>query len=288
MSDKPKTLVIDTHLHFWDLATYKGHDDWLQGTPSINRNFLPPDLKPHMDACGVDQAVIVEAARNSHALNLWWLELAARYGYIGAVVAGCALEQDNLSAWLDEYAQSPYFVGVRTSPAGPSDGWTENKLTERGLRELMRRDLSLDLLVNYDAFPVVGRLAAQHPSLRIIVDHCGNPPYREGKLDLWRANLAPLAAHPNIVVKYSSLLLYTYPDISVARLRPVAEFLIEKFGVDRLLWGSNWPVELLGGTYEEAFHTMRGAAEPLTAEERAALFGGNAARFYRVQRRRSS
>src|SRR5262245_27643858 len=92
--------VIDTHLHFWDFANYLGHDAWLHDTPSINRNFLPPDLKPHFDAVGVDKGVLVEAARNSHELNLWWLKLAEQYDYIGAVVAGCYVEQDDLTAWL--------------------------------------------------------------------------------------------------------------------------------------------------------------------------------------------
>lgn len=284
MPDLAKTLVVDTHLHFWDMATYQEHSDWMKDTPAIYRSFLPEDLKPHFDACGVDRGVIIEAARTSHSLNLWWLQLAARYDYIGAVVAGCFLEQEDLSARFDEYAQSPYFVGIRTSPAGPPENWAQNEATERGLRELARRNLSLDLLITYEAFAVAGQLAAKHPSLRLILDHCGGPPIREGQLDTWRAQLAPLAAHPNIHIKYSSLLYYSHPDTSMDRVRPVAEFLVKSFGVDRLIWGSNWPVELLGGSYEESFKTVRASLESLTTEvERAAIFGGNAAKFYRVR-----
>src|SRR5258708_15475511 len=102
-------LVIDAHLHFWDLATY-GDEEWLKSTSSIRRNFLPSDVKPHFDACGVDLGVIVEAGR-LHSLNLWWLDLAARYDFLSAVVAGCALEQDDLTAWLDAYAESPHLRG---------------------------------------------------------------------------------------------------------------------------------------------------------------------------------
>jgi L-fuconolactonase len=284
MTDTNAVLVIDTHLHFWDLATYQAQSGWLKNSPTIFRSFLPEDIKPHFEACGVDRGVIIEAARDSHALNLWWLSLAERYPYIGAVVAGCALEQADLAGWLDEYGHSPYFVGIRTQPAGPAERWADSPDTTRGLKELARRDLSLDLLVAYEAFEAVGRLAAKHPELRIILDHCGSPPLREGQLDLWRQHFAPLAAQPNIHIKYSSLLLYAEPDISVERIRPVAEFLMETFGAQRLLWGSNWPVELMGGTYEQSFNTMQAALLPLTSPaERAAIYGGNAAQFYRVR-----
>lgn len=281
MSSEPAATVIDTHLHFWDLATY-GNEEWLKSAPLLQRSFLPSDLKPHFEACGIDFGVIIEAGR-LHRLNRWWLELAAQCDFLGAVVVGCALEQEDLPAWFDTYAESPYFVGARTSPVGPPEGWEANPATERGLRELARRDLSLDLLVGHESLPAVARLAARHPSLRIILDHCANPPIREGQLDRWRDLLAPLAAQDNIWIKYSSLLLYTRPDSSIERLRPVAQFLIERFGIPRLMWGSNWPVELLGGSYEQAFRAMEAAAGPLTPAERAALFGENAASFYRIQ-----
>jgi len=283
MPDINPAPVIDTHLHFWDLATYQD-TDWLKSQPAIFRNFLPEDLRPHFEACGVDRGVIIEATRSSHALNLWWLSLAEQSPYIGAVVAGAYLEQPDLAARLDEYAHSPYFAGLRTQPAGPAEQWADNPDTARGLAELTRRDLSLDLLVTYESFAAVGRLAAKYPSLRIILDHCGGPPLREGQLDLWRQHFAPLAAQPNIQVKYSSLLLYAEPDISIGRVRPVAEFLMTTFGAQRLLWGSNWPVELMGGTYEQSFNIMRAALLPVTTPvERAAIYGGNAAQFYRVR-----
>ena len=285
MADTTRPAVIDTHLHFWDLVTYEtASRSWLASNPAIHRNFLPPDLKPHFDACGIDSGVIIEAARDSHRLNRWWLSLAEQYEYIGAVVVGCRLEQDDLADWFDDYSASPYFVGVRTTPAGPSDQWWENPATQRGLQELVRRDLSLDLLVGYESYPAVAQIAGHYPHLRIILDHCAHPPLREGNLEEWRTALTPLADYPNIHIKYSSFLLYSYPDSAVERLRPLADFLRTTFGLERMMWGSNWPVELLGGSYETALATMQAGIEPLSAEERAALFGGNAARFYRVNR----
>jgi L-fuconolactonase len=274
--------MIDTHLHFWNLDTYQ-HQSWLKGKPILERNWLPPDLKPEFDACGVTSGVIIEAGKDDHALNLWWLKLAEEYEYIGAAVLGCSLEHPNLSVWLDEYQQSTYFAGLRSNPTGAAETWRDNVATQKGLAELARRNLSLDLLLGYQAFAAVGEVAATHPTLRIILDHCAHPPLREGELREWAAALEPLVAYPNIHIKYSSLLLYSYPDSEEARLRGVTDFLFAHFGVERMMWGSNWPVELLGGSYWDAFTAMRSCAEPLTGEERKALFYDNAKRFYRVQ-----
>ena len=274
--------MIDTHLHFWDLDTYQ-HQSWLDGKPVLQRSFLPPDLKPEFDACGVASGVIIEAGKDDHALNLWWLSLAEQYDHIGAAVLGCSLEHPNLARWLDEYSQNAYFAGLRANPAGEPASWHTNAATQAGLAELARRDLSLDLLVGYHAFGAVAEIAASFPTLRIILDHCAHPPLREGDLRAWATALEPLAAYPNIHIKYSSLLLYSYPDSEEARLRGVTDFLFGRFGIARMMWGSNWPVELLGGSYWDALTAMTICAEPLTGEERQALFHENAARFYRVK-----
>jgi L-fuconolactonase len=274
--------MIDTHLHFWDLNTYN-HQGWLKGQTVLERSYLPPDLKPEFDRCGVTSGVIIEAGKDDHPLNLWWLQLAEQYDYIGAVVLGCSLEHPNLAAWLDEYSQSSYFSGLRANPAGAPETWSGNAATQQGLAELARRDLSLDLLVGYQSFAAVAELAARYPNLRIILDHCAHPPLREGELRQWAAALEPLVAYPNIQIKYSSLLLYSYPDTEEARLRGVTDFLFARFGIERMMWGSNWPVELLGGSYWDALTAMRACAEPLSGEERQALFHDNAKRFYRVR-----
>lgn len=274
--------MIDTHLHFWDLDTYK-HQQWFKDKPLLQRSWLPPDVKPLFDECGVTSGVIVEAGKDDHALNLWWLQLAEQHDHIGAVVLGCSLEHEKLTTWLDEYGQSSYFVGLRSNPTGAPETWRDNAATQRGLAELQRRNLSLDLLVGYPTFEAVGELAAAYPSLRIILNHCAHPPLRDGDLRAWATALEPLVAYPNIHIKYSSLLLYSYPDMEEARLRGVTDFLFARFGTERMMWGSNWPVELLGGSYWDAFTAMRICAEPLTGEERQALFLDNAKRFYRVR-----
>lgn len=277
--------VVDTHVHLWDARTYhRLHGDWLDARPELKRSWLPADLERELAACGVERAVIVEAARDSHSLNRWWLKQAEAYGFLGPVVAGCRLEQPDLARWLDDYSASPHLAGVRCLPAGRPHQWTENPATLRGLAELAGRGLCLELLVEWPAFPAVGRLAARFPGLPIILDHCGAPPFPEGPeaLDAWAAGLRELAARENVTVKYASLLLYADPQRDSGQLCAKATFLLDLFGPDRLMWGSNWPVELRYGSYLETFQFMRACAGSLTLREQRALFGGTAVRVYGI------
>lgn len=277
--------VIDTAVHLWDAATYhRMHGDWLDARPELKRSWLPADLKPELEAHGVRQAVIIEAARDRHALNLWWIEQARQHAFLGPVVVGAKLEQPDLAAWLDAYAQHRHCAGLRTMPAGPPADWNVNPLTAKGLAELMRRDLCLELLVGWRAFGAVTALADTYPDMRIILDHCGIPPFNGGPEEwtAWSNGLGDLARRPNVTMKYASLLLYADPVRDLARLRPAAEYVLEAFGPARLMWGSNWPVELRYGTYGELFDVMRACAGTLSPAESAALYGDTARRVYRI------
>jgi L-fuconolactonase len=279
------TPIIDTAVHLWDAATYhRMHGDWLDARPELKRSWLPADLEHDLAACGVRQAVIIEAARDRHELNLWWLELAQRHAFLGPVVAGGKLEQPDLAAWLDAYTRSEHFAGIRTMPAGAPSEWGENPATARGLAELARRDLCLELLVGWRAFAAVAALADAYPHLCIILDHCGMPPFAGGPEEwaAWSAGFQALAQRPNVTVKYASLLLYAEPVRDLARLRPPAEFLLETFGPSRLMWGSNWPVELRYGSYRDTFDVMQACAGPLSPAEQAELYGGAARHAYRI------
>lgn len=260
------------------------HGDWLDARPELIRSWLPEDLEGELAACGVRQAVIIEAARDSHKLNLWWLDQAAAYPFLGPVMVGCKLEQPDLTAWLDDYSRSRHFVGIRTMPAGPPSEWIENPETARGLSELARRDLVLELLVGWKAFAAVAALAGIYPSLQIILDHCGIPPFAGDSEEwaAWSEGFKALNQYPNVTIKYASLLMYAEPVRDLARLHPPAEFLLETFSPSRMMWGSNWPVETRYGTYHETFEVMKACTGPLSPDEEAALYGGTAARVYRI------
>lgn len=122
--------------------------------------------------------------------------------------------------------------------------------------------------------------ARRHEGLTFVLNHCGLPPFRDGDLTPWERHVRALAAIPNVVVKYSSFFLHCHPRCDPEQLRRAAGVLFEAFGSDRLLWGSNWPPELVGGSYGEAFAAMLDSAPALSAGERAQVLRHNAVRIY--------
>jgi L-fuconolactonase len=277
--------IIDTAVHLWDAATYpRMHGDWLDSRPELKRSWLPADLEKELLSCQARRAVIIEAARDFHSLNLWWLDLARQHTFLGPVMVGCRFEHPNLIPWLDAYSQYKQFAGIRTMPPGPPSDWNEDPVVANGLRELAQRNLCLELLVSWQAFPAVACFANAYPHLRIILDHCGMPPFN-GDSDQWLAwskGLESLADYPNVTVKYSSLLLYADPVRELSLLRRPADFLLETFGPTRLMWGSNWPVELRYGSYRETFELMQACVGPLSSSERTALYSDTAVRAYKI------
>lgn len=277
-------LVVDTHNHFWHIERSDLY--WLRPEQTLfQRSFTPPDLQPEFDAVGVDRAVIVQAAK-SRWDNLWYLRLAEQYDYIGAVIGWVDLDApaDVVGAALDEYCQHRAFRGVRATAENVDKvDWLAQPAVRAALSEVARRGLVLDLLVRTPHLPYVPRLAEEFPQLPLVIDHLAKPALASGDLDGWRRGMAALARYPNIWCKVSGLLTEAGPAPSVERIRPAVQFARDTFGLERLLWGSDWPVCLLAADYQTTFRTVREAFGPLTAVERAAVFGGNAVRCYRLE-----
>lgn len=281
MAETARTLVVDTHNHFWDIA----RSDLYWMTPdltALQRSFTPPDLKPSLDAVGVDRSIIVQAAM-SRWDNLWWLDLADRYPYVGGVIGWVDLAAADVGATLDEYRRHRAFRGVRATAENVADPtWLARPDVRRGIREVARRGLVLDLLVRTPHLPHVPRLAEENPDLPLIVDHLAKPPLAAGHLDEWSRGLAALAPYPQIWCKVSGLLTEAGPAPTAAAIRPAVRFALDTFGPARLMWGSDWPVCLLAVGYEETHRAVTEALGPLPDRDRAALFGGNAVRVYGV------
>jgi L-fuconolactonase len=277
------TPVIDTHVHVWDIE----RSDLYWMTPELEdllrplrRTFTPDDLDPLRRAVGVDQVVIVQAARSAwdHA---WWFQLAETYPWITGVVGWVDLEAPEVGEQLDRYRQHPKFRGVRaTAENVPDPDWLARPSVRRGIRAVAERGLTLDLLVRTEHLPHVPRLAEENPDLRLVVDHLAKPPIATGELARWRERMATLVPYPNIWCKVSGLLTEAGPNPTAEAIRPVVAFALEQFGVSRLLWGSDWPVSTLAADYVATFRTLLEALAPLAERDRAALFGGNALRVY--------
>ncbi len=277
-------VIIDTHFHLWDANTYyRLHDAWLEPYPDLKRSFLPDELKAHFDEAGVQQGIIIEAGRDSHSLNQWLLQIAHDNAHLAGVVAGVWLQNDSKFEWLDQYRESPYFLGIRTHPPGQPGQWVDNTALGQLLGYLSQHELIFEMLITYEMCEAVSSLARTYPNLIFVIDHCGLPPAQDQEFTLWREEMLKLAHCPNVFMKFSTHKMSPLTEGFGQRFKPVFDFLIEQFGFERLMWGSNYPVETRGGTYTQVINQFQAVTNSLSPAEKAELFELTAKRAYRLK-----
>lgn len=274
--------MIDSHQHFW--TTARGDYGWLKPEDEVlYRDFGPEDLMPLIERAGVANTVLVQAAPTV-AETRYLLEIADRTDWIAAVVGWVALDEVGVEHTLDELAAHPALCGVRPMIQDvPDDDWMLGDALGSGLEALTERDLCFDALVLPRHLSRLLTLLERHPDLRVVVDHGAKPEIREGRFDDWAADIARIAGESSACCKLSGLVTEAGPSWQPQDLLPYVTHLIECFGPERLMWGSDWPVvELAGGfdRWQAATHELLAG---LNDEEREAILGATAKRFYRLE-----
>lgn len=278
-------MVIDSHQHFWRLGLPFDYR-WLQAERHrrICRDYLPADLGPILGRCGVQKSIFVQTQHDPEETR-WGLALAETSDFIAGVVGWVDLQSDSCEEQLDEFLAAPRFVGVRHIVQDePDEDFVIRPDFLRGLRVLERRGVPYDLLFYHQHLRHAATLARMFPGLRLVIDHLSKPRIREGVLEPWRTQLRAAAEFPNVYCKLSGMI--TEADWSNWRavdLRPYVEEAIEAFGVERCMFGSDWPVCELAGEYSEVLSSLVSALGGLTPTENARIFGGTAAEFYSLK-----
>jgi L-fuconolactonase len=277
--------IIDTHTHFYDPARpqgvpWPGRDDKL-----LYRTVLPDDCQKLARPEGVTGTVVVEASSWLED-NQWILDLAAHDEFLLGLVGNLALRRAEFAAELARFVRYPHFCGIRCG------GRTFTQIDAPLLRDLAllaRSDRQLDVLIGPEQWDGVLTVAAQLPALRIVIDHIGSMPVTGAALDpQWLERYQRAAAQPNIFMKVSGLLENSVIRPAPATLdfyRPTLDALWATFGPDRLIYGSNWPVCEVAGTYATCIDLVRsyfGKKGPVAAER---FFWQNALQVYRYDRR---
>ncbi|MEU9593152.1 amidohydrolase family protein [Streptomyces sp. NPDC048193] len=279
--------VIDAHQHVWDPG--RAPYDWLgPAMAPIDRAMGFADVRPALDAAGVTATVLVQAADND-ADTGHMLETAAAHPRAVGVVAWVPLDDPaRARARLAVLRRDPHVVGVRALVHEMSDrDWILRSDVGEGLALLAEAGLAFDYVTSSpEALAHVPLLAERHPALRLVVDHLGKPPVGGGPEDRagWRKLIAAAARHPGVHAKVSGLYSASGPldSWTTDGVRPFVEDALELFGPGRLMYGGDWPVSLLAGGYERTWEAVTDLLAPLDADDRAAVLGGTAARFYRL------
>lgn len=275
-------MRLDSHQHFWiyDEAQYP----WIpKGTP-LQRDWLPADLAKLQEPLGIDGSIAVQA-RQTVEESRWLLTLADHDPRIKGVVGWVDLRSSEVANDLAELSKHPRFRGVRhVVQSEPDDDFMIRPDFVRGIGELRAFGLAYDILIFPKQLPAAIELVAKYPKQPFVLDHIAKPLIKDRVMQPWRSQLRELAKAPNLMCKVSGIV--TEADQKAWKpedIRPYLDVVFEAFGPGRLMWGSDWPVCLLAGSYERVFRLVEEYASSLTAAQREGLFGGNCARFYGVK-----
>lgn len=274
-------MRVDAHQHFWRLAAR--HGGWPPpALAAIHRDFEPADLQPLLRRHGIDATVLVQSLPEEVDTR-FMLDLADRFDFIAAVVGWTDLKAPDAPGRIAALAAHDRLRGLRPMLQDMEDErWIDDPALGPAVEAMLRHRLSFDALVLPRHLPALLGFARRHPDLPIVIDHLGKPAIAAGDTARWRDDIAALAALPQVHCKLSGIVTEAGRDWTVERLRPCAAHVLEAFGSGRVLWGSDWPVLDLAADYGRWVAASEALLAYLDVPARAAVFGGNARRFYRI------
>lgn len=273
---------IDAHHHLWQVA--RGDYGWLESehVASIHRDFSADDLRPLLAAARIDRTILVQAAA-SVAETDFLLDIAARETFVAGVVGWVDLERADAIDQVSRLARRTKLVGLRPMLQDIADDrWILRPALDPVLREMQQLGLRFDALIKPKHLPVIAELARRYPHLLLVIDHGAKPDIAHRGFAEWAAAIAPFAKIPHVHCKLSGLATEAGPDWNAGILQPYVDQLLQVFGPQRLMWGSDWPVLLLAGGYSQWLEAAEHLTRELTHEERARIFGATAADFYGI------
>ena len=276
--------MIDAHQHFWQL-TQPFNYEWLNAPDKkpICRDFLPNDLFPHLQATGVAQSIFVQTQHNV-AENRWVLGLAEKHDFLAGVVGWVDLASPDCERQLLEFKDHPKFLGIRhVTQDEPDDDFIVRSEIVRGLKVLEKHGVPFDLLFYVKHLKHAATLGQMLPGLPMVINHLAKPRIKDQSLDDWLPQFKAAAKCPNIFCKLSGMITEAdWQNWKPADLKPYVAAALEHFGPDRCMYGSDWPVSELAGSYEQVFNALQQALGPISEADRKKIFGDTARKFYRL------
>lgn len=275
---------IDAHQHFWQ--PLRGDYDWMpKDDPILSRAYDPKNLEPELQACGVEKTVLVQAAATVHETE-YMLGIADASPRVAGVVGWVDFEKPDDRTQLERLAAHPAFKGVRPMIQDiPDDDWMMRTDVQWGFQAVTELGLTFDALGFPRHLANFLTILTRYPDMRVVVDHCMKPQIRDHSVEnlrFWADGMTRIATETGAFCKLSGLVTEANPGWTVDDLRPYAEHVLDAFGPDRVMWGSDWPVCRLRGEYSDWYGAAQDLTAALDAADRACVFGGTAAAFYDI------
>lgn len=270
---------IDAHHHVWDLAVRD--QPWTATLPQLRQSFGMDELRPSLAEHSIDATILVQTvAVPEETPEL--LQLAYVDPNVTGVVGWIELSAPDVTDRLAELSALPgNLVGVRHGVQNePDPRWLCRSQVRRGIAAVGAAGLSYDLLITPSQLGAAIETVRALPEVRFVLDHAAKPLIARGILDPWRDQVRHLAALPNVAVKLSGLVTEAAPNWTVDMLCPYTDALLDSFGPQRIMFGSDWPVCLLTGTYGDVVDATAELTAKLLPDEKVDVFGGTATRWY--------
>ena len=274
-------MRIDSHQHFWKFDPVR--HAWIDSSmQNIAKDFLPKDLKPLLETNLMDGCIAVQADQ-SETETEFLLKLAEENSFIKGVVGWVDLSAEDLSQRLEVFSKNPLFKGVRHVLQAEKEGFMLRDPFLRGISELKNFSLTYDILIYPNQLEEARVLIEKNPDQPFVLDHLAKPYIKQQKIKNWASDIKELAKYKNVYCKLSGMV--TEADWNHWQFEDFKKYLsmaFETFGSDRLMFGSDWPVCLLAGSYHHIVKIIDLFIEDLKSEEKNNIMGGNACNFYNL------
>jgi L-fuconolactonase len=277
--------AIDAHHHLWNFS--EREYPWIDPSMTIlRRDFTVADFTAAAHSAGIEQSIVVQA-RQSMEETEWLLDRATEEGPVVGVIGWVPLCNPSLEAKLERISDAPALVGVRhVIHDEPDEQFILRSDFNAGISLLDRFNLAYDILIREKHLPQTITFVKRHPEQRFVVDHIAKPRIREGSFDRWAAGIRELARNEQVFCKVSGMVTEAdWASWTVTDLQRYIDVVLEAFGPERTLFGSDWPVCLVAGTYQRWVSAVTAMTDGISDGERDWLFRRSAMSAYRIEER---
>ena len=273
--------IIDTHQHFWNYDP-KRHDWINEDMQAIQKDFLPEQLAILLKENQVAGCISVQVDQTKEETE-FLLALAKQHSFIKGIVGWVDLSASDLEQTLEYYRDAQALKGFRHIVQGEAAGFMMQPKFIQGLQKLPAHHYTYDLLIYAHQLKEANELIKQLNELPIVIDHVAKPNIKNGEIEDWKKEITAIAKYPNVHCKISGMATEAnWESWSMAGLQPYLDTVVEAFGTERIMFGSDWPVCLVETSYSKWLKGVQNYFNTFSSAEQEAIFAGNAIKFYKL------
>ncbi len=274
-------MRIDSHQHFWKYDPQR--DSWItDGMKVLKNDFLPSELKLLLEENSFNGCVAVQADQSEDETE-FLLELANQNLFIKGVVGWVDFRKKNIGERLSYFSTHKKLKGFRHIVQGEPDGFLLNNQFQLGIAHLAEFNFTYDIVISSNQLTEAFTFVQKFPNQKFVIDHLAKPSIKENRFDFWKQSIAPFSVLENVYCKLSGLVTEAnWTNWNEIDFKPYLDEIINVFGINRIMYGSDWPVCLLAASYQKQLSVIENYFQSFSDYEKEKIFGKNAIQFYNL------